>query len=90
MQACLNPSIQGSKFINHPSYMYGSFVCVEVLRPSQPNGVMSSAVNMYGYPAGKHNTQHLQDILTLIVLSKSVIFIFLKKKKKKKKKRIGM
>ena len=22
----------------------GSFVCVEVLRPSQPNGVMSSAV----------------------------------------------
>ena len=22
------------------------FVCVEVLRPSQPNGVMSSAVNL--------------------------------------------
>ena len=25
---------------------YG-FVCVEVLRPSQPNGVMSSAVRIY-------------------------------------------
>ena len=24
------------------------FVCVEVLRPSQPNGVMSSAVRAYG------------------------------------------
>ena len=24
----------------------GKFVCVEVLRPSQPNGVMSSAVSL--------------------------------------------
>ena len=24
----------------------GDFVCVEVLRPSQPNGVMSSAVSL--------------------------------------------
>ena len=24
----------------------GRFVCVEVLRPSQPNGVMSSAVSL--------------------------------------------
>ena len=24
----------------------GEFVCVEVLRPSQPNGVMSSAVSL--------------------------------------------
>ena len=26
--------------------MYGLFVCAEVLRPSQPNGVMSSAVSL--------------------------------------------
>ena len=26
--------------------MISSFVCVEVLRPSQPNGVMSSAVSL--------------------------------------------
>ena len=26
--------------------MYLIFVCVEVLRPSQPNGVMSSTVNL--------------------------------------------
>ena len=26
------------------SYLHVLFVCVEVLRPSQPNGVMSSAV----------------------------------------------
>ena len=26
--------------------MYVDFVCVEVLRPSQPNGVMSSAVSL--------------------------------------------
>ena len=26
--------------------MRGVFVCVEVLRPSQPNGVMSSAVSL--------------------------------------------
>ena len=26
--------------------MVESFVCVEVLRPSQPNGVMSSAVSL--------------------------------------------
>ena len=25
---------------------HGLFVCVEVLRPSQPNGVMSSAVSL--------------------------------------------
>ena len=25
---------------------FGRFVCVEVLRPSQPNGVMSSAVSL--------------------------------------------
>ena len=28
------------------SLRYGLFVCVEVLRPSQPNGVMSSAVSL--------------------------------------------
>ena len=27
-------------------YMSVDFVCVEVLRPSQPNGVMSSAVSL--------------------------------------------
>ena len=27
----------------------GKFVCVEVLRPSQPNGVMSSAVSLPNY-----------------------------------------
>ena len=27
-------------------YPIGLFVCVEVLRPSQPNGVMSSAVSL--------------------------------------------
>ena len=30
---------------NAPFMLY-SFVCVEVLRPSQPNGVMSSAVSL--------------------------------------------
>ena len=25
---------------------YGQFVCIEVLRPSQPNGVMSSVVSL--------------------------------------------
>ena len=27
-------------------YIFFLFVCVEVLRPSQPNGVMSSAVSL--------------------------------------------
>ena len=26
--------------------MMGGFVCVEVLRPSQPNGIMSSAISL--------------------------------------------
>ena len=30
-------------FTNRP---YDGFVCVDVLRPSQPNGVMSSAVSL--------------------------------------------
>ena len=32
-------------FMNLQNIWYG-FVCVEVLRPSQPNGVMSSAVSL--------------------------------------------
>ena len=28
------------------AFFYRLFVCVEVLRPSQPNGVMSSAVSL--------------------------------------------
>ena len=31
---------------NHNIWFHGLFVCVEVLRPSQPNGVMSSAVSL--------------------------------------------
>ena len=33
---------------HHPVTIYevSAFVCVEVLRPSQPNGVMSSAVSL--------------------------------------------
>ena len=34
-------SAVGTSFLTKPS-----FVCVEVLRPSQPNGVMSSAVSL--------------------------------------------
>ena len=30
------------------SYKY-TFVCVEILRPSQPNGIMSCAVNLPNY-----------------------------------------
>ena len=33
----------GVYHFSHPTYM---FVCVEVLRPSQPSGVMSSAVSL--------------------------------------------
>ena len=33
-----------SIFLN--SHLWSKFVCVEVLRPSQPNGVMSSAVSL--------------------------------------------
>ena len=29
------------------AYDVGLFVCVEVIRPSKPNGVMSSAVSFY-------------------------------------------
>ena len=28
---------------------FSMFVCVEVLRPSQPNGVMSSAVSLHNH-----------------------------------------
>ena len=31
---------------NSLSWAFGLFVCFEVLRPSQPNGVMSSAVSL--------------------------------------------
>ena len=44
-------SIKNNPFI--PEFLVGSsilefdlFVCVEILRPSQPNGVMSSAVSL--------------------------------------------
>ena len=30
----------------HNACFYDLFVCVEVLRPSQPNGAMSSAVSL--------------------------------------------
>ena len=33
-------------YVSEWSLRYGLFVCVEVLRPSQPNGVMSSAVSL--------------------------------------------
>ena len=34
------------KFCTHIYHMMSLFVCVEVLRPSQPNGVMSSVVSL--------------------------------------------
>ena len=34
------------KEIDHIEIVHRLFVCVEVLRPSQPNGVMSSAVSL--------------------------------------------
>ena len=36
----------GDGFYKPPPKMGSLFVCVEVLRPSQPNGVMSSAVSL--------------------------------------------
>ena len=37
-------------FTLHKNICYGySFVCVEVLRPSQPNAVMSSAISLPNY-----------------------------------------
>ena len=41
----LHGSHFNTEILNH-SCVYGLFVCVEVLRPSQPNGVMSSAVSL--------------------------------------------
>ena len=35
-----------SHAVTHLSLANDAFVCVEVLRPSQPNGVMSSAVSL--------------------------------------------
>ena len=32
--------------MSNPIFLENLFVCVEVLRPSQPNGVMSSAVSL--------------------------------------------
>ena len=37
------------KFFNSLLYFYFLFVYVEVLRPSQPNGVMSSAVSLLNH-----------------------------------------
>ena len=37
-----NPETKINPEVSHPCL----FVCVEVLRPSQPNGVMSSAVSL--------------------------------------------
>ena len=39
-----NPSILSQDIEQKP--ILGIFVCVEVLRPSQPNGVMSSVVSL--------------------------------------------
>ena len=43
------------------------FVCVEVLRPSQPNGVMSSAVSLPNHTFTGQLTKQLTKRLTSIV-----------------------
>ena len=37
---------RGERTDGRTIYILQTFVCVEVLRPSQPNGVMSSAVSL--------------------------------------------
>ena len=39
-------SLTSSKVVKILTVLVSLFVCVEVLRPSQPNGVMSSAVSL--------------------------------------------
>ena len=54
LSQCYNLSNFGRGPLDEPTYQYKRlgllvldvFVCVEVLRPSQPNGVMSSAVSL--------------------------------------------
>ena len=41
----ISPSFNASEGLYCVTFL-GLFVCVEVLRPSQPNGVMSSAVSL--------------------------------------------
>ena len=41
-----NIFIRSREVRDNESRLYLVFVCVEVLRPSQPNGVMSSAVSL--------------------------------------------
>ena len=38
----------------HGTFITICFVCVEVLRPSQPNGVMSSAVSLPNHTFTRH------------------------------------
>ena len=40
------PPLHPYQILSNFLKQYGSFVCVEVLRPSQPNGVMSSMVSL--------------------------------------------
>ena len=39
----------GILIVEQQFHIYSLFVCVEVLRPSQPNGVMLSAVSLPNY-----------------------------------------
>ena len=53
----LSKRIENGNF--HPNLIL--FVCVEVLRPSQPNGVMSSAVNLPNHTfTGQKKVNHKQ------------------------------
>ena len=51
-------------------YFLNKFVCVEVLRPSQPNGVMSSAVSL---PKHTFTGQGYSKRLTSIVLTTALL-----------------
>ena len=46
---CLYPSMEDKLRLRPCAYLISIFVCVEVLRPSRPNGVMSSAVSLHNH-----------------------------------------
>ena len=43
---CSPQLAEGPFFVLHLMYVYELFICVQVLRPSQPNGVMLSVVSL--------------------------------------------
>ena len=45
-EICIRSTFQNLWAQNIINCLFADFVCVEVLRPSQPNGVMSSAVSL--------------------------------------------